>query len=364
MSNVKVSVVVPVYRVDQTLLKECIISIMHQTLPEIEIVLVDDGAPAENAHILDVYAGMDERIRVIHQQNAGVSAARNSGLAAAGGKYITFVDSDDHIAPDMLEQAFAFAEENELEIAIWGIYKCFPDRRDEYMPFIQTIPLLHEDQKRDLMLKTMAGDLPIYGKLCTRCGSGACCAKLYLRSFLQKEALSYPVGLVRSEDVNFNIRAFDKADRIGYLHRFLYFYRQLSDSATYQYRDGGISVFEDALRELRRFLDENKKPELFYQVYYMRCIFFLLEGMNMDYLHPDNKKPLRQRLAELKKKMCEDPFADAAERIDGSYLTFPKKIPFYLTRHRLAACMALFFSVYKKAETGFKRANQRNTPPA
>ena len=67
MSDVKISVVVPVYRVEPDYLKECIISIMHQTLREIEIILVDDGASAENAGILDAYAKMDRRIRVIHQ---------------------------------------------------------------------------------------------------------------------------------------------------------------------------------------------------------------------------------------------------------------------------------------------------------
>ena len=182
-------------------------------------------------------------------------------------------------------------------------------------------------------------------------GSGACCAKLYLTDYLRREAIVYPVGMVRSEDVNFNIRAFDKADRIGYLHRFFYYYRQLAESATYRYRDGGIEVFEEALRGLRTFLEQTKKPELFYQVYYMRCIFFLLAGLDMDYLHPDNKKPLFVRLKELRKKMSSDPYADAAQKIDMHYLSFAKKIPFILTRHRMAAFLALFYTVYKKTGT-------------
>ena len=351
MSNVKISVIIPVYRVEETYLQECLHSALHQTLQEIEILLVDDGAPENIQRIISHFARIDARIRILRQEHAGASAARNTGIKAASGKYITFLDSDDYIAKDNLETVFSFAEENELEVAVWGTYKCYQDRREEYMPFIETIPLLNERQKRDLMLKTMAGDLKIYGKLCTPWGSGACCAKLYQREYLRREAIVYPVGVVRSEDVNFNIRAFDKADRIGYLHRFFYYYRQLAESATYRYRDGGISLFEDALRALRQFLDQTKKPELFYQVYYMRCIYFLLAGMDMDYLHPENKKPLFVRLSELKKKMGSDPFADAASRIDLQYLTLAKRIPFILTKYRMASLLSLFYTVYKNTGT-------------
>ena len=142
MSNVKISVIVPVYQVKESYLKECLHSILHQTMQELELLIVDDGAPEKIEKVISHYAGLDERVRVLRQQHAGVSAARNTGLKAAGGKYVTFVDSDDHIAQDNLEKVFAFAEENELEIAVWGTYKCFPERREEYMPFTATIPIL------------------------------------------------------------------------------------------------------------------------------------------------------------------------------------------------------------------------------
>ncbi len=352
MSDVKISVIVPVYQVKEEYLQDCVHSILHQTLRSIELLLIDDGAPERLSRILDHYAQVDERVRVIRQQQAGVSAARNAGLNAARGTYITFVDSDDTIREDNLESVYAFATEHELEITMWGVYKCFPEGREEYMPFVKTIPLLNEEQKRDLMLKTMVGDLSIYGKLCSRWGSGSCGAKLYLRSFLQREKLVYPVGIVRAEDVNFNIRAFDVADRIGYLHRFFYDYRQLSESATYRYRDGGIKVFEDALRGLKSFLDQTKKDEVFYQVYYIRCMFFFLESMDMDYLHPENEKPLLARLRELKKKAGEEMFATAAKQLDVSYLTMIKRIPVFLIRHRLIVLLVIFYGLYRKVRKG------------
>ena len=90
----KISVVVPIYKV-QDYLERCIKSIINQTYDNLEIILVDDGSPDECPKICDEYALKDERIKVIHKENGGLSDARNFGIAAATGKYISFIDSDD-----------------------------------------------------------------------------------------------------------------------------------------------------------------------------------------------------------------------------------------------------------------------------
>jgi len=96
-----ISVIVPVYNVE-IYLKQCVDSIINQTLREIEIILVDDGSTDKSPQICDEYAVSDKRIRVIHQNNGGVSAARNAGLRSAQGEYIAFVDSDDRVVPEYL----------------------------------------------------------------------------------------------------------------------------------------------------------------------------------------------------------------------------------------------------------------------
>ena len=348
MPPILISVIIPVYKVKPEYLHDCLQSVMHQSFNDIEIILVDDGATDDAVRVMNEAASSDDRIKIIKQDHAGVSVARNNGIASAAGKYVTFVDSDDHILPDNLAAAYEFAESNRLDIAIWGTYKCYPGRKDEYMPFTGTIPLLSEDEKRDLTLKTMVGYLPVYGKNCTRCGSGACCSKLYLLSFLVANKIRYPEGVMRSEDVNFNLRAYDKAGRIGYLHRFFYCYRMHDDSATFCYRENGISVFEDALHALRSYLDEAGKSDIFYQVYYMRCVFFFLESMDMDYFNSQNPNPLPVRLKMMKKKLGDAPFSDAVRLIDRRYLTFARRIPVFLMKNRMVAALALFYRVYKK----------------
>ena len=110
-----ISVIVPVYNVE-SYVAECIESIQNQTYMNLEIILVNDGSTDNSGDICDQYATYDERIKVIHKENAGVSAARNTGIEAANGDYIAFVDSDDYIAPNMYEDMLRILKENDLDI--------------------------------------------------------------------------------------------------------------------------------------------------------------------------------------------------------------------------------------------------------
>lgn len=111
-----VSVIVPVYKVEQYL-PECLDSILSSTYKELEIILVDDGSPDNCPAICDEYARKDHRITVIHQQNQGLVAARNAGLAVATGEYIAFVDSDDVISPIMYEAMVSAIERTGADMA-------------------------------------------------------------------------------------------------------------------------------------------------------------------------------------------------------------------------------------------------------
>lgn len=98
-----VSIIVPIYNVEQYIPK-CIESILAQTYRDFELILVDDGSPDNCGKICDEYAKQDSRVHVIHQENKGVSAARNAGISLAKGEYIMLVDSDDFITENMLEK--------------------------------------------------------------------------------------------------------------------------------------------------------------------------------------------------------------------------------------------------------------------
>lgn len=112
-----ISVVVPVYRAEKFLC-QCLDSILAQTYKNLEVILVDDSSPDNCGKICDEYARKDNRVRVIHQSNQGVSAARNAGLASATGEYIGFVDSDDYIEPDMYEYLYGLITKDNASVAM------------------------------------------------------------------------------------------------------------------------------------------------------------------------------------------------------------------------------------------------------
>ena len=115
----KLSVIVPVYNTEKYL-RECIDSILAQTFRDFELILVDDGSTDGSGAICDEYAKQDERIRVIHQENGGITVARKSGVRAARGEYVTFVDSDDWIDKDMYR---IMLEEETADIRICNLIK-------------------------------------------------------------------------------------------------------------------------------------------------------------------------------------------------------------------------------------------------
>lgn len=112
----KISVIVPVYKVEKYL-DRCIESIIKQTYKNLEIILVDDGSPDRCGEICDSYSNKDGRIKVIHKTNGGLSDARNVGIEAASGNYISFIDSDDWIDKDMLELLYKMIKKHDADIA-------------------------------------------------------------------------------------------------------------------------------------------------------------------------------------------------------------------------------------------------------
>ena len=118
-----VSIVIPVYNADMKLFQTCLQSILEQTYKDFEVILVDDGSKAPCGELCDSFAEKDSRVRVIHQKNQGVSAARNNGTAEAFGKYIMYVDADDLLVPYALEEGLRVAEDTGADMVMAGIVK-------------------------------------------------------------------------------------------------------------------------------------------------------------------------------------------------------------------------------------------------
>ncbi len=159
-----ISVIVPIYKVEKYL-AQCVESILAQTHKELEIILVDDGSPDGCGAMCDDYAKRDSRVKVIHKENGGLSDARNAGLAVCTGDYIGFVDSDDYIAPDMYETLAAFAEKEDLDVAMCGVTDLWPDR-EERTPVFPPVILTDTDAiLQEFLVPVHGTSIPVWSRI-------------------------------------------------------------------------------------------------------------------------------------------------------------------------------------------------------
>lgn len=211
-----ISVIVPVYNVEKYL-NECIDSILAQTYTDFELILVDDGSPDNCGAICDEYAEKDSRIRVIHQENGGLSVARNTGLDAANGEYITFVDSDDVIYKTYLERLLQTLLLENADVAVCNKTEFW----DKEIPAIEN----HGSTKKAESMTGLEACSRVY-----RVGGGisiiACC-KLYRNVLF--EDVRFPVGRIH-EDQAVVPRVLYASSKIAVIDENLYYYRQHSES--------------------------------------------------------------------------------------------------------------------------------------
>lgn len=237
----KISVIVPVYNVENYL-RECLDSLIGQSLKDIEIICVNDGSKDASLQILREYAAKDSRIKVIDKPNAGVSAARNDGIAAATGEYITFADGDDWLKTTAYEEIYASVGSARPDMVIFGYYESVDGKNSESV------------LNRLLQSYENGGDIPLDMQI-LRLGNTVW-NHLYRLDFLKKHGLEFPVGVAIAEDGLFNIQCFLKKPSIRTLSGAYYFYRRFREGSTLTAAVGLEKVLEQ-----KRYCDKS----LFYK---------------------------------------------------------------------------------------------------
>lgn len=192
-----VSVIVPVYNVEKYL-RECLDSVCGQTLRNIEIICVNDGSTDDSPAILEEYASRDSRMRIISQENRGLSAARNAGLSVARGKYIYFMDSDDVSPQGALGRMFAEMETNSLDVLFFGAESFFESEElEKAYPGYKTL------YKRS-PFETQSGQSLVLAFKKAGCGfSPSACCYCSSRIFLNENSIRFPEGILYEDNVFF-----------------------------------------------------------------------------------------------------------------------------------------------------------------
>lgn len=197
-----VSIIVPCYKVEQYL-PNCIESIIHQTYDNWELILVDDGSPDDCGKICDTYGQHNERIKVIHKKNGGLSSARNAGMRAMTGTYVTFLDSDDFLHPDALQTMVCYALEKNADIV-----QCeFVRGSETHFPIWRESEKVQEYDNHSIFTKFLAKIIV--------------CAKLYRCELL--DGITMPEGIINEDDWT-TWKIYYRAKNIVVTNRPLYYY--------------------------------------------------------------------------------------------------------------------------------------------
>lgn len=324
----KVSVIVPVYNVEKEL-KICIESILNQSYETWELWLVDDGSTDNSPLLCDEYAKKDSRIHVLHKENGGVSAARNSGLQQVAGEYVLFVDSDDYLEKQTLEKMVAEAEDNAADVVLCGFfYRVMHD--NSVVENVADVSFVGDN--RELAKTVFAGvfekDLinPPWNKLIKR-------------SILLENNLQFNEAYSILEDLSFSIQLLEKCSKIVIMKDALYNY-------VYKEQNNLVHKFHSNFFEALLFFDECMckyaaqvvEPELEkirYQFFCRKTLMFLRKIYKVSGF--DNKR----KYSELR-RICNN------SRLQESVAHFEtkdkkKRVAFFCMKHRLYPLLHLLY---------------------
>lgn len=215
-AEIKVSVIIPVYNA-QKYLPQCLDSVLRQTFRETEIICIDDGSSDGSLEILKMYAGKDERLFVYTQENQGLAKTRNRGLEIARGEYVQFLDSDDWLETDAIENLYRVSRERQLDILLFNgdtVYETESDRKShpEYEHYYERKSMYPEICGGQEMLANMRREREYRTSVAMQ---------FFRRSFLERNGLGFCTGIIH-EDNDFTFRAMLLAEKTGYLPRHFY----------------------------------------------------------------------------------------------------------------------------------------------
>ena len=228
---IKVSVIVPVYKVPLKYLRACLDSLAAQTLQECEFIIVSDGAPEPECSICETYATKDKRFKFFKREHAGVSATRNYGINQSQGEYITFIDCDDWIEKEMCVVSYKYAKKNNADLVLWDL-----NAEKEQKTIFSTKLFSTTKSLLDINEILTLRENTIYAPKDENLTPVLPTCKLLKRELINKFTIRFDENLSYGEDRVFNLSFTSKVSRISYLKRVLYHYRLHPSSATNSYQ--------------------------------------------------------------------------------------------------------------------------------
>lgn len=279
----KLSIIIPVYKVEKYLSK-CLNSILAQNFSDLEVLLIDDGSPDKSGEICDEYALRDNRIRVFHKPNGGVSSARNVGIRESRADYLAFIDPDDLLFPNCLGEIILQCENRCADIACARAYKFSSlDLFDKEEIF----PIPADNNEN------MHNGVDIYMQ--NRGARGAVWGNIFRTDFIKSNDLLFVEGIVNGEDSFFMANCYIRNPKILFLKNDYYLFYQREGSATHSWNEGRLNKY---INNISYFINELNRVNVGIYYYMLNqqiygTISNLFYSLNLCFSHT-----LRRRLCD------------------------------------------------------------------
>ncbi len=342
MEKAKISVIVPVYNAEQ-FLDACIQSILQQSFQQLELILVDDGSKDSSRSICEKYAASDSRVRFLHQENAGSSAAKNAGMAKAEGDYIAFTDADDTLDAQYLEHLYDGVEENgDVDVCIGNA--AFTRVRGNEVLSRRTVTL-HGGL---FTLKEFMGYYPEY---MPNAIIGAPWNKLYKRALLQQYAIKFDTAIRNNEDTHFNYLYLSKCKTVYVSEAPYYNYmnRVGVGSASKGYIENLFEIYVLTYHKALDFLKATNTLEEnagFQKQYFIGLVIGALNGIACNSTGLSRKEKL-QKMQEI----CAHPDVCTASK-DVHFPSAKKQMAVRLLQAKRANLLYMLFTANQKFGKG------------
>ncbi len=295
MNNPKISILVPIYKVPEMFLRQCIESLMGQTLKEIEIILVDDGSPDQCGAICDEYAEQESRIKVIHKQNGGLATARNSAQDVATGECIMFVDGDDYLEPTCCEHAYNALVTHNVQMVLFNIMTKYSNSSVPFTAFEENM-LFDEQGCKDLQVRV----LDFNGRI------AQVFAKLIRRDHLTQHNVRHIDELKQgAEGFVFNIALFEHLESAYFLAEPLYYYVFNEQSITHTPNEENYYLIVRCFEYVEQFIHRSKNRERLERQLLVRMLYVVCSTAVTGYFNPTNNASWKEKIAGMERFLDE-----------------------------------------------------------
>lgn len=308
--NIKISIIVPVYNVEKYIIK-CLESVKRQSFDNFECLIIDDGSKDNSIELAEKYVKDDNRFKIYHKENGGLSDARNYGINLSKGEYLFFLDSDDYIADTLLADAYQMAKKYDSDIVCFDMMYVYEDGRDNEISSGGDFEVTsYQENKSLIFINNSANN------------------KLYKRTFLEDKRF---IKGMWYEDLAVVPAWLARANNVSHVGKALYYYVQRSGSISHSADERIFDIYK-AIDMNKKALDlsDNDLSDL----YFNDCL--VMTTLRIREI-ADTK--MRQEFYRKNIKLLEKGYPEWYESIKARNCSFKQKIVFFLLKHRMISLL-------------------------